>query len=152
AAAAWKLSSAPILRFVPIILSHWWTTPSRSLFVIARALSFLVLSGLLFVARSVVLSGYALFPSTAFDVFPVSWKAPALARGQQTWVLLFAKGFRHEDPVQALTYPIARWLPIWIRGLNSPSRIVVGLLGAGLLLLPIALVVRRLRKPFTRDG
>jgi hypothetical protein len=151
AAAAWKLSSAPILLFVPIILGHWWTTPSRSLWAISRALGVVLLSGLLFVARSVVLSGYALFPSTAFDVFPVSWKAPELARGQQTWVLLFARGFRHEDPAQALTYPLARWLPIWMHGMNGPSRIVVGFLGAGLLLLPVALVVRRLRKPFTRE-
>jgi hypothetical protein len=147
AATAWKLSVAPLMLFVPILVWHALASaPGRRPWApLLRTGLLLLLAGGCFVARSVVLSGYAFFPSTAFDVFPVSWKAPALAHGQQVWVLLFARGFRTENPAEALAYPLSQWLPLWLKGLSGPARITLGMLASGLALFPLTLAVPRLR-------
>src|SRR5205823_13664233 len=92
--------------------------------------------------------GYPLFPSTMFDVFPVAWKAPALAHGQAMWVRLFARGLRPDNPAEALTYPMSQWVPVWMKNLNNPARISMALLGIGLVLAPLTLIFASTRRWF----
>jgi hypothetical protein len=132
ASVCWKLSALPLLVFVPLLaydfavssserLDRGWLWPG----------TFLAASGAILLARSVVLSGYLFFPSTMLDVFPVEWKAPSLAHGQAIGIRAFARGFHKEEPIEALTYPMSRWIPIWIRNWNNTARVCLTLLAVG---------------------
>lgn len=136
AAASWKLSTAPLLLFVPFLLWDRWVVTrgrieKRWIFVGA----FLLAVGLMLVARSVILSGYPLYPSTALDVFPVGWKAPWLAHGHEIGIRVFARGLRTQNPTEAVTYPLSQWFPVWIRNLNNTARVCLAFLAVGVALL-----------------
>ena len=135
AAACWKLSTAPLLLFVPLLVWDRWVRAGvrfeRSLVIVSL---FLFVAGAMLIGRSVVLSGYPLYPSTAIDIFPVDWKAPWLAHGHEIGIRTFARGLRTQHPTVALGYPASYWVPIWIRNLNNTGRICVSLLAAGLTL------------------
>jgi hypothetical protein len=135
AASCWKLSTAPLLLFVPFLV---WDRLVRARARLERSLVlvalFLVVAGAMLIARSVVLSGYPLYPSTAIDIFPVDWKDPSLAHGQEIGIRVFARGLRTPNPTIALAYPLTQWVPIWLRNLNNTARVCLSLLATGLTL------------------
>lgn len=135
AASCWKLSTAPLLLFVPFLvwdrLVRVGAPLERSLVLVGL---FLFMAGAMLVGRSVVLSGYPLYPSTAIDIFPVDWKAPWLAHGHEIGIRVFARGLRTQNPIVALGYPMSYWVPIWIRNLNNTARICIFLVATGLTL------------------
>jgi len=147
AAACWKLSTAPLLLFVPFLAWDRYVVRHRRIEkrVILVGL-FLFAAGVELIARSVVLSGYPLFPNTSIDVFPVDWKAPWLAHGQEIGIRVFARGLRTQNPTEALSYPMSLWVPVWIRNLNNTARICIGLLAAGLPLFIVSFLIPAARR------
>jgi hypothetical protein len=149
ASVCWKLSALPLLLFVPFLTADRVVSSSRRFdrSWLQTGL-FLVASSAILIARSVVLSGYAFFPSTMVDIFPVDWKAPALAHGQEIGIRTFARGFRTENPIEALAYPMSRWLPLWIRNWNNTARICLTLLAIGAVLFGMSWLFRSSRQWF----
>lgn len=139
ASACWKLSVAPLLLFAPLIAwDHFVVSRGKLEKSWMLSSAFLVFAAALLIGRSVVLSGYPLFPSTMVDVFPVDWKAPSLAHGQEMWVRVFARGLRPQNPAEALTYPMSQWVPVWIKNWNNPVRISMIMLATGLILAAVS--------------
>ena len=87
--------------------------------------------------RTVLLAGYPLFPSTAFDFFAVDWKVPATSPSDSTFVshsALSAKAFVQSWAripeghfSKTLALPYAQWLPIWVRNQSFFTNGLIGL-------------------------
>jgi hypothetical protein len=153
ASVCWKLSALPLLLFVPLLASDYVVSSGRRFDrTWLRVGLFQTAAGVILIARSVVLSGYAFFPSTMLDVFPVNWKAPSLAHGQEIGIRAFARGFRTENPIVALTYPLSRWLPLWIRNWNNTARICLTLLVVGAVLFAVSWLFRSSRQWFAEGN
>jgi hypothetical protein len=98
------------------------------------------------VGRSIVLSGYPIFPTTHFDVFAVDWKAPArVAHEQEMWVHAWAKGLHAGSPEETLQYPLSQWLPLWIRNWSNLARFFMPLLAAAAVLFALSFLFRSSR-------
>src|SRR5262249_31531005 len=122
----------------------------------AIALAFVAVAGALLTARSVVLSGYPLYPSTQLDVFVVDWKIPAaVADAEAVVIRAWARGIHAVDPPEtfadAAAYPISRWLPVWVEHWPTLDRFFLPMLATSLGLFPIALACRPLRR-FQENG
>jgi hypothetical protein len=87
--------------------------------------------------RTVLLTGYPLFPSTTFDFFAVDWKVPATSPSDSTFVshsAYSAKAFVQSWAripeghfSKTLAMPYAQWLPIWIRNQSFFTNALIGL-------------------------
>ncbi len=87
--------------------------------------------------RTVLLTGYPLFPSTTFDFFAVDWKVLATSPSDSTFVshsALSAKAFVQSWAripeghfSKTLAMPYAQWLPIWARNQSFFTNALIGL-------------------------
>ena len=147
ASVCWKLSALPILLFVPLLAADLVVSASRRFdrSWLQTGL-FLVASSAILIARSVVLSGYAFFPSTIVDIFPVDWRRRRSPMDKRS-ASAFARGFT-ENPIEALAYPVSRWLPLWIRNWNNTARICLTLLAVGAVLFGMSWLFRSSRQWF----
>lgn len=83
-----------------------------------RELIIACLGGLLIVVpwctRTVILSGYLLFPFPYIDLFDFDWKVPIeYAIEQKEFIQAFARYPNNIDIDAVLAMPISEWLPIW---------------------------------------
>lgn len=77
-----------------------------------------ILGGLLIVVpwctRTVILSGYLIFPLPLFDFFSYDWKIPMeYVIEQKEFIQSFARYPNNVDIHSVLAMPISEWLPIW---------------------------------------
>ena len=64
--------------------------------------------------RTVILSGYLIFPFPAIDLFDFDWKVPvAYAMEQKEFIQSFARYPNNIDIQSVLAMPMSEWLPIW---------------------------------------
>lgn len=83
-----------------------------------KPLTLSILSGLIILVpwcvRTVILSGYLIFPFPAIDIFDVDWKVPLdYAIEQKEFIQAFAKYPNNLDIKAILSMPISEWLPVW---------------------------------------
>lgn len=103
-----------------------------------------ILAGSLFIipwlGRTVLLTGYPLFPSTAFDFFSVDWKVPATSASDATFIshsALSAKALIQswaripgEHFSKILAMPYSEWVPIWFKDKSAFTQVLIVLSAA----------------------
>lgn len=143
---ALKLSMAPALLLVPTAL---WLHQRRAGWPRARAhLALAVLLGVCvlgpFLARSVVLSGYLLYPFEKFDLFALDWKVPA---AEVEGMRLEVRGWAIQPWIgpEAALQPVGEWLPVWIRrnAAAHPAEMALLVLAPLLFVIALARLSRR---------
>lgn len=82
------------------------------------SLIFALLTGLFIVVpwciRTVILSGYLIFPLPMFDFFTYDWKVPMeYLIEQKEFIQAFARYPNNLDIKSILEMPISEWLPVW---------------------------------------
>lgn len=108
-----KLSSFVICLFAAYVL---WTCIRQKSY---KQFSFLLMSalvmGILWCARTVIITGYLVFPYPAIDLFGFDWKIPVqYVIDQKDYIQSFARV--DNIPMQeALSMSILEWLPKWWR-------------------------------------
>ena len=76
------------------------------------------------VLRSILISGYLLFPFSAIDIFHVRWKLPINeVRGHENAIKAFALGAPVDRPFET---PIIAWFPKWAAGLDFMRQVILG--------------------------
>jgi hypothetical protein len=140
AALTVKLSMLPLTVLAPLtaaVLLHRpnplrrWATVTRAAGVLLITMTLLLLPWL---ARSVILSGYPLFPGAALAL-DVPWRVPLEnVRELQEWITVFARGARNDAQAAAFVHGWS-WLPVWLRTTMSmqADRFLGSLLALGLL-------------------
>lgn len=117
-----KLGTLPTLLLLPMLLLARWRSLDSKQGLLLVALGALILGPWLI--RNVILSGYLLYPLSALDLFSVDWKIPLSAVHHEEGFVAFWARFHideaHYDPAR-LTWPAARWLPIWWRDQGDPA-------------------------------
>ena len=133
---------APILFFIvaynqkSLLKKHFWRV-NISLF------AFFIVPWLV---KSVILSGYLIYPFFQIDLFNVDWKIPKLSAFDSTFAInsisseqYFAKSWaripdRHFNEVLSLSY--SEWVPQWFRLQSNISQLLI----VGAALSPIFLI------------
>jgi len=118
-AVAFKLSLAPLAGVVILVgLGMLWRNSGS---VRSRVQEILVASVLvalpvsLILARSVVASGYPLYPSSVL-AFPVDWRVPdEQARSDMEWVRAVARSVHNEVGINPKALDFSNWAPRWLR-------------------------------------
>jgi hypothetical protein len=117
-----KLSSLPVLLF-PLSLLISYIRRRDGL----RAGTFLGLGVVLVVpwlVRSVILSGYLVFPFSQIDLFPVDWKVPAVvAEAARQSIVGFARF--GDDWRSAIGLPVTQWAPIWFEDVTLNRKLIL---------------------------
>lgn len=95
--------------------------------------------------RTVLISGYLLYPFPALDIFPVDWKIPALtAQMDAAEIKTWGRGLYDTSKVDL---PISSWIGNWYKGLTSGTEKMLILMDAlsilGLIILGIIHLFRK---------
>ncbi|HEX9013726.1 MAG TPA: hypothetical protein VF813_09430, partial [Anaerolineaceae bacterium] len=128
-----KLSTLPVLLLPAYFLIRVAGAAPRRWLAAAGALALLVL--LPWAARSVVLSGYLIYPLPQVNLFHPDWQIPADRAREtlasiQSWARVPAA-----DRAAVEKMPLAAWSALWYRGLEQLDRQVLWAAGLSLLLL-----------------
>lgn len=118
-----------------------------------KHLTLSIVSGLIIIVpwcvRTVILSGYLIFPFPMIDLFDVDWKVPLdYAIEQKEFIQAFAKYPNNLDIKAILSMPISEWFPVWwnsdMQYYNPIANRVFSILT--LVAIPIALFLTFTRK------
>ncbi len=106
-----KLSSFIICLFAVYVL--WICIKEKSYKKISFLVSSSLLIGILWCTRTVIITGYLVFPYPAIDIFDFDWKIPVqYVIDQKDYIQSFARV--DNIPMQdALAMNIFEWLPMW---------------------------------------
>ncbi len=120
-----------------------------------RASLILLLSGMAimapWLARNVVLSGYLIYPLPQVDLFNVDWKFPAFEAGGE--VVAIQNWARHSwsDALQhSVSLPPQEWIPLWFKKETLNRRVLIVIVGAGIVLESLALCLPAARRLLSR--
>ena len=149
-----KLSQATCATALVFIgLYYPWYVDKRAWFLVCVTVFALIVPWLY---RTILLTGYPLFPSTAFDFFAVDWKVPATSPSDSTFVshsALSAKAFVQSWAripeghfSKTLAMPYAQWLPIWARNQSFFTNALIGLAFASPLAIMVSFYLKKLDK------
>lgn len=117
-----KLSAVPLLLFPAWIFSAHARKKEWNRIAALGSLAAVVL--IPWMARSVVLSGYLVFPVSQLDLFSFDWKIPA---AQVTEVRNGIVGFARlpgKDWADALSMPFSGWFPLWFENLTTNQKAI----------------------------
>ena len=130
-----KLSQATCASALIFIGFYYPWYKDKRAWVLVGATGFALIVPWLY--RTILLTGYPLFPSTTFDFFAVDWKVPATSPSDSTFVshsALSAKAFVQSWAripeghfSKTLAMPCAQWLPIWGRNQSFFTNALIGL-------------------------
>ena len=135
-----KLSTAPLLLVSGYILVRALLRRDTRLAAALVALAALMLAP--WIARSVMLSGYPVYPYPQLDLFQVDWKVPptdvdGVRNGILGWARLPMKTWG-----EALSMPASAWIPEWLEQ-RTGNQLLILLLAV---LSPAGLLPRANRK------
>ena len=119
-----------------------------------------ILTGSVFIlpwlGRTILLTGYPLFPSTAFDFFPVDWKVPATSASDVTFIshsAFSAKALIQswaripgEHFSKTLTMPYSEWVPIWFKDKSAFTQVLIALAAASPLSISCLFLIKKIDK------
>jgi hypothetical protein len=143
-----KLSAAPLLVFAGLAAAGALRRPA--------ALAKLALVAGLFLlpwfARSVIQSGYLVYPVSAVDLFDPDWKVPAeAARAEHDAIVAFAR-LPSLERSEVLAMPRQVWMRQWFTNLTANRRLVLVIAALSPLLLAGLAVADRLLRAHTWDA
>jgi len=119
-----KLSSAPVLLFALLIVYPYLAKREwRRILILGVASLLLVIPWLV---RSVILSGYLVFPVGSIDLFSVDWKIP---QTQVTVIVNGVVGFARLPGLNfldAVGLPVNQWFPNWWERATLNQRAIYG--------------------------
>jgi len=130
-----KLSAATIVLLViyPLCLLIQKRDGKRILGNITSA----VFIGLPFLVRNVILSGYLIYPCSAFDIFPVDWKMAASVVDDDSFMIkIYGWGYTQKE---AYEESLVRRIPHWFQTQRAGTKmlILVGTMCAVILLFQL---------------
>ncbi|HEY5983198.1 MAG TPA: hypothetical protein VIU38_06965 [Anaerolineales bacterium] len=135
-----KLSSAPIALVSFYLVARSFARGQRHLAWVT--LSVLALVVVPWMARSVVLSGYLVYPYPQVDLFQLDWKVPATdAVGVRNGILGWAR-LPDRNWADALQLPASAWIPEWLRQRTGNQLLMLGMA----LVAPFAVMPRSNRR------
>ena len=119
-----------------------------------------ILTGSVFIipwlGRTILLTGYPLFPSTAFDFFPVDWKVPATSASDATFISHSAFSAKaliqswarvpSEHFSKILAMPYSEWVPIWFKDKSAFTQVLIGLTAASPLSVSCLFLIKKIDK------
>ena len=106
-----KLSAAPLLGFALLVLIEYIIKKRWQRALLLSALGILVLTP--WIIRSVILSGYLVFPVSQIDLFSVDWKIPSdQVEAFRNAITGFAR-LPGKDWESSLNMTIQQWVPLW---------------------------------------
>jgi hypothetical protein len=120
-----KLSAAPLLILTAIVFISVLRKP-----VLIAKLAVITLAFMApWFARSVIQSGYLVYPVMAVDIFDVDWKVPAGGvRAERNAIVAYARLPRMERS-EVLAMETADWLRQWFANLTTNRKLVLALAG-----------------------
>jgi len=135
-----KLSSLPLLLFGVFVFVEYMIKNKKQY---TLSLVFLSLAILLpWMARSVFLSGYLVYPQTQLDIINVDWKMPdEIVEYTMQGIVGIARFGNSWDPSTPLTF--AEWIPIWFNRLTINRQAML----YGTLFSPLLLLIAWFRYP-----
>jgi hypothetical protein len=147
-----KLSQATcVLALVLLAFYYPWYKDKRA-WVLAFSMGFVLILPWLY--RTILLTGYPLFPSTFFDFFAVDWKVPATSASDATFIshsAFSAKAFVQSWAripeghfSKTLAMPYAEWLPIWFRNQSLFTNVLIGLAAISPLIMSILFFLKKI--------
>lgn len=115
-----KLSALPLLILGGLLVLPWLRSGNYGFPIFSALIVLLVLGPK--IARSVFLSGYALYPLPGLDLFHVDWKMPAqVLVSEKAYVASMAR-IRFVEPGRLLSGGMAAWFGPWLKNfLVTPS-------------------------------
>lgn len=132
-----KLSAFPVM-----LLPAYFIARLPRLRMVVRHLALAGLVALPWVGRSIILSGYLVYPFPQIDLFHPDWKIPsAYARAGLEAIRAWALWPRRPAS-EVLGLSLAQWLPAWWARQASSDRQLILALAAATLLLPLAGMAR----------
>ncbi len=135
-----KLSAAPLM-LVTVWMFAGMLRDHKPRLAWASALLALVIL-LPWFARSVIQSGYLVFPYSGLDLFHFDWKIPAsYVRSVREGVIGWAR-LPDKDWKDAVKMPLAVWLPAWFAQQTLNQRLMI----VAALLSPLSLLFRQVRR------
>lgn len=73
--------------------------------------------------RTVIISGYLLYPFPQLDIFSFDWKMSAeRVKMDALCIKVWGKGFKD---VRMKDIPVTKWFPVWIQGLTSMEKLLI---------------------------
>ncbi len=94
--------------------------------------------------RTVLISGYLLYPYPALDLFNVDWKIPAyLAKQDAAEIKVYGRNLYY---VEYADMPLTEWFPQWLNGQQAAARLMIlaDIASVGLLILgSVACLIKR---------
>ncbi len=116
-----KLSAIPIVIFIFLLV-----LPSKKrVGLIKNGAVFGFLLILPWMIRNLILSGYPLFPSTAFGWFNFDWKMPIDQVHDEQIAIRGWSRFPRIDPNEILAMPLKSWVKIWFLYQTINRRILI---------------------------
>jgi hypothetical protein len=137
-----KLSLGVLLLLVPLA----WLRGGRGLRLAVQIVLGGALVALPWMAHSVILSGYLVYPLAAVDLFNVDWKIPIAKVREEVNVIRAWARFPDMDRTQALEMPLERWLKLWFLEHTVNQRLILLAAAASPLLGGAAALWTRLRR------
>ncbi len=136
-----KLAAVPLLLPAVFVVSEYFMEKKwRNVFIIGMVTTIILLPWMI---RSVILSGYLIFPVPQIDLFHVDWK---MARDQveatRQSVIDFAR-FQRNRSQALLGMNVIQWAPIWLERQTANRKIIY----IFALLSPLLMVINRYRYP-----
>lgn len=135
-----KLSAIPIV-LLPLYLIYLQLRKNNYRVLLpAIALAFMMIAP--WVARSVIISGYLVYPLYQLDVLAVDWKVPAeLVKLEVIETQSFAK-VRHLPFTEVMQLSLTEWLPKWYAELQTSEKLLVFLIFSLLVATPFIVLYK----------
>jgi len=136
-----KLSAAPcvLLALYPL----FFLIKEKRTVDIVKFVALSVITGLPFIIRNVLISGYLIYPMESLDLFDPDWKVPAeVCRVDRIDIMKFGRGINGLDGDFSLT----GWLQVWFRSLEFVPRLIVCIGMISLAVFVIMLVKAAVKK------
>ncbi len=141
-----KFSALPIAIVGLYAITRLIQLSKKRSLAIAVIFSILILSP--FLARNVITSGYAFYPSTIANYFDVDWKySIPQAKLQEEYITAYARTTGGDTPAeinQILAMRFSEWGPVWWKNRSNADKIILMISGFSILIC-LAFVKRILR-------
>ena len=136
-----KLSVLPVMLFFIWQVFYFLRNKEYFRLFVQLALGIVILSPWL--ARSLIQSGYLLYPFPGLDIFDFDWKIPVeIVREEKQIILAWAR-IPGEDLSSVLSLPFSVWTLVWFKNSSLNQRFLLIFLG----IYPFLLVVLRILLP-----
>lgn len=135
-----KLSTIPV-AIVIIYIFYSYRSEWKQLLQISIGLFFICLPWFI---KTIILTGWILYPFAGLDLFDVDWKVPTEVVEHLNAEIVGWARCPNDYYYEAAHMPFAKWIPIWWSGLTIYTKLLV----IGSIVLPITIYIGQLFKIF----